>query len=343
MYSATNKTCFNTFDNPDFKATSVKGADGSTDYTGFTLTYSSHEKTCLVAGNDTKVSYTNIITATCDSTVSGDLKFVSMADDCTANYAFSGKEACAVDFKDVVNDQVKELSNAASKMIQGLADFYGAFMIGFGLILCLYGYKMIQITIGIFVFGSIAMSVFMFSVVVIFGSSLTGAKVLVAALLGAVAGGFGAKYLTKYTTKYGIGLLAAWGLLSVGFLVIPLLGLNDKKYNMLKVVLYIILGVAGFLSAAYFSSFIEVQVTAFIGAYSFVRGISIYAGGFINELEVDEDALKEVGPEFYGYLVGIVAMWVIGSVVQTKLIKREKDRDNFEKDFIKIRRGSDSN
>ena len=144
MYSASNKTCFNTFDSPDFKATSVKNAvDNSTDYTGYTLTFSSHEKTCLVAGNDTKRSYTNIISATCDNTTSSALTFVSMSDECTASYSYTGKEACAVDFKDVVNDQVKELSNAASKMIQSLADFYGAFMIGFGLVLCLYGYKMI--------------------------------------------------------------------------------------------------------------------------------------------------------------------------------------------------------
>jgi len=125
----------------------------------------------------------------------------------------------------------------------------------------------------------------------VFGSSLTATKIITGALVSCIIGGAGAWYLTKYTTKYGIGLLSAWGMLSLGFILVPLSGLNAKDHQYYILAIYVGLAVLGFLSAAKFSEHIEVFVTAFIGSYSFVRGISFYAGGFINELEISEESI----------------------------------------------------
>ena len=62
-------------------------------------------------------------------------------------------------------------------------------------------------------------------------------------------------------------------------------------------------------------------MTAFIGSYGFVRGISLYAGGFINEMDVidhSDTALKGVKPTFGLYILGILVLFAIGVLVQNK-------------------------
>ena len=104
-----------------------------------------------------------------------------------------------------------------------------------------------------------------------------------------VFGAGGAHFTAKHAAKYGIAFLAGWGALSLAFVVMPLTGLNEKEDNIYKLIIYIIFTLIGFFSAAYFSKSIEVFITAFIGSYSFVRGISLYAGGFINEFRINQD------------------------------------------------------
>ena len=71
----------------------------------------------------------------------------------------------------------------------------------------------------------------------------------------------------------------------------PLTGLTAKEDNIYRVIIYVGLATIGFVSAAKFSKNIEVFVTSFIGAYSFIRGISIYAGGFPNELDINPESI----------------------------------------------------
>lgn len=62
-------------------------------------------------------------------------------------------------------------------------------------------------------------------------------------------------------------------------------------------------------------------MTAFIGSYGFVRGISLYAGGFINEMDVVEHAdkaMKDVEVTFGLYILGILVLFGIGVLVQNK-------------------------
>lgn len=181
--------------------------------------------------------------------------------------------------------------------------------------LCFYGFKMIEVTVGAMVFLLITLLMNAFIITIVFGSSLTSGKVIGATIFSAVIGGVGAFFLTKRATKIGVGLLTAWGLVTVAFLVVPLLGLNSEKYNIAKLVFYVILGVLGFYYSAKFAVSIEVYITAFIGAYGFVRGISLFAGGFINELDMDPEAIKEVEPIFFGYIAGILVMFALGVYV----------------------------
>lgn len=76
---------------------------------------------------------------------------------------------------------------------------------------------------------------------------------------------------------------------------------------------------------AYFVEKITIMfVTAFVGSYFVIRGISLYAGGFPNEIDLTEDVAngeidwKSFGKAFYGYLAGIVILSGLSFYFQIK-------------------------
>ena len=94
-----------------------------------------------------------------------------------------------------------------------------------------------------------------------------------------IIGGIFGTVVMKNRNK-GIGLLAGWGGVILGFMVTSSF-IIDKAW-----LFYLIL--AGFaISAAGIAMLIEEKVitvaTAFIGSYAVIRGISLFAGGFPNE------------------------------------------------------------
>ena len=208
--------------------------------------------------------------------------------------------------------------------------YWGAVLIPCGLVLTFFGHKMIQLTFAMLIFFTVAGSIFLFFVLMIFATSLTTTKVVIVTLLSVAAGAAATKYGTKYVTKFGIALLASFASLSAAFLVVPLLGIHGFDYaNLVKLVIYVIAGAAGFAGAAVFADGIQVFITSFIGSYMFVRGISFYAGGFINEFEVmqaDEGALDDYDIKpFIGYIVGILAVFAGGVIFQKRAIRKAKE------------------
>ena len=99
------------------------------------------------------------------------------------------------------------------------------------------------------------------------------------------------------------------------------------------------IGVAIILGLLTFILFNHVIIltTAFMGAYLFWRGISLYAGGFPNEFDliekVETGARANVNPWFYAYLVGIVLSTIGGSIVQFKQLREmdEEERNPYNK------------
>ena len=50
-------------------------------------------------------------------------------------------------------------------------------------------------------------------------------------------------------------------------------------------------GLVGFVLGVIYSEGVKIYLTAFLGAFFFIRGISVYAGGFPSELDLmDGDA-----------------------------------------------------
>lgn len=81
-----------------------------------------------------------------------------------------------------------------------------------------------------------------------------------------------------------------------------------------------------------------VYATAFLGAYAFVRGISILVGKYPNEVtlygQIATGTFSGLESEFYFYLAGIIVLGGIGCLVQ---FKRGYDQQSEEDgDFKKL-------
>ena len=92
--------------------------------------------------------------------------------------------------------------------------------------------------------------------------------------------------------------------------------------------LFIIAGAsAGVFLVHKFFDMVLIVSTSFIGAYCFVRGISMFAGGFPNEIVTFDKLSEGIDPEFsdyfYAYLAVIVTLTVLGVIHQRKTLANE--------------------
>ena len=136
---------------------------------------------------------------------------------------------------------------------------------------------------------------------------------------------------------------AGWmvGVIAVGAVVGFFLGVTI--YNLIffstnALWLLIVLTIACTLGLAFlaFKKHEKIMIfgTAFIGAYSFVRGISLFAGHYPSEVQIYAELSSGVTPhfswQFYVYLVAIVILFIGGSTYQIKRAEKQ------EKDFNKM-------
>lgn len=100
--------------------------------------------------------------------------------------------------------------------------------------------------------------------------------------------------------------------------------------NVYVLIVFDIVFVVLFAFLAYrFFDHILVFGTAFLGAYALVRGISLFAGHFPNEIEIFQQLSNGIKPEldgyFYIYLGAIVVTFIIGVVVQKRVTFKNTD------------------
>ena len=130
-----------------------------------------------------------------------------------------------------------------------------------------------------------------------------------------VAAGCGA-LLVKFR-KYGVGLFAAWGGVMLGFLV-------TTTFAIANVYAYY----AVLIAAAIFMFFVAIKIektvviilTAFIGSYALIRGISLYAGHYPSETELHNElesgvvTWKTMPKAYYAYLAGILILTIVSTI-----------------------------
>ena len=117
--------------------------------------------------------------------------------------------------------------------------------------------------------------------------------------------------------KYGVGLFAGWGGVMLGFVVTTTFAVQNK-YAFYAII--VAGAVAMFLIAIKVEKTVIILLTAFIGSYAFVRGISLYAGGFPSETELHDEleagliTWKTMPKTYYAYLGGILVVFIASAI-----------------------------
>ena len=204
-----------------------------------------------------------------------------------------------------------------------------AVMIVLGLVFCFAGNAMINVILfiasSVVAFGALTYLIF----AAVEGMNKEASEtvqwviIIASAIIGLLIGFAVQKY-----RSIGVACLAAWGGVALGLLLCTTFYIGNAyaKYS-------IIIGCAiilGFL-AFKVEKLVVIAVTGIVGAYMIVRGISLYAGGFPNEMalgkEIEEGGISfdEFPKTFYGYLAGIGVCAIVGIIVQ---IRQNKHKDN---------------
>jgi uncharacterized membrane protein HdeD (DUF308 family) len=179
--------------------------------------------------------------------------------------------------------------NPLVKWLSSNGYVFGAVLIIVGIFVGLFGKPLFKPTIcivGTLVFVVLS-TLFIFSV--FFNRSTANWVGWVVFAVCLLLGGIVGLILAKLS-RLGVGVLAGWGGFCLGLITYN--AFMYKADNGKKIVFWIwclsIAIVAGVLSIFLFNHALIIA-TSLVGSYAFVRGISMYAGGFPNEMELVEE------------------------------------------------------
>ena len=150
----------------------------------------------------------------------------------------------------------------------------------------------------------------------------------------AIGLGVGVALILNRLVRVGAILLAA----AAGFFLgVSLYQTAFHWTNNIYVMVGLSVGFALILAFASFRYFDKVLIfgTSLLGSYAFIRGISLFAGHFPNEILVMQQLSQGQKPDFdnifYAYMASIVVLFVLGSVFQTKTKEKEDDDADYHK------------
>jgi len=78
---------------------------------------------------------------------------------------------------------------------------------------------------------------------------------------------------------------------------------------------------------------LAILTTALLGAYAFVRGISVFVGDYPNEIQMYQDIENNTATysyAFIGYLAAMAVLFVLGTIYQEKTHRHHVD-EHFSK------------
>ena len=197
---------------------------------------------------------------------------------------------------------------------------WGAALIVLGIFLAFFGNKFVNVVIflvvalGVFVLlGSLFFYLFLKKVKEDWAQWLSAAAIIVVSLLA----GFGVMKMRKY----GIGLVAGWGGVMLGFMVNATFVVKNKyAYWAIIIAAALLL----FVLAIKIEKTVIIFTTAFVGSYAIIRGVSLYVGGFPAESELQAELADGVvdwanyDKRFYIYMAAILVCTVISTIYQRR-------------------------
>ena len=153
-------------------------------------------------------------------------------------------------------------------------------------------------------------------------------------LAGAVIVGLFVGFLLYKCQRLGAAIIGGWG----GFLLGIVFNTTVMWVADSSVAFWVINSAFALLAAVlafifYFHAII--LSTSFTGSYFFVRGISLYAGGFPNEMalidQIKSGAIEHISYWFYLYLFFIILLTVATTIFQYKHFKKGVEAGDYDK------------
>lgn len=205
-----------------------------------------------------------------------------------------------------------------------------------GFIVCFFGRKLWK---PIFFLAGVLLTIFI--VLIIFyttflndqteswvGWTVIGCSFLLGLLVG---------FILMKVSKLGAFVLAGWGGYCLGLLIWSSFLYMTTTSNVLFWIFCIGVGVVMGILAMIFFDHIIILTSAMAGAYVFIAGIGIVAGGYQNPFTIYQTVEDggRIASTFYYYMVGTLVLFVIGAIVQYKQRAQEK---NFKHPYHDVRR-----
>lgn len=193
---------------------------------------------------------------------------------------------------------------------------WGAALIILGIFLAFFGNQFVNIviflvvTLAVFiVLGTLFFQLFFKKVSKDWAKWLTFIAILL------VGCGFG--YLFVRLRKWGIALLAGWGGVMLGFLITTTFAVESSAAFYCTVIACALIM---FIIGLKVEKALIIMVTSFVGSYSIVRGVSLYAGGFPSETQLHEEissgavTWSSFDKTFYIYLGAILVSTILSAM-----------------------------
>ena len=225
------------------------------------------------------------------------------------------------------------------KFINDYVAFFALALIVFGFFNCILGKKFAKITSFLITLFSVTIFVLIFSQYIL-PSGCAQWIIWVMLALGIILGSTAGYYVFNNHEKFLSLLVGGVAGFFLGEFLFNLFG-NAISGNLTVIhILFEVICMIAIIILSYFiKNFIIIFATSFIGAYTLIRGISLFAGGFPSEFTVmdlkQREELEQLDEiltwRVYVYLVFIVITTGLSIFIQFK-INKEKPEDECPKD-----------
>lgn len=138
--------------------------------------------------------------------------------------------------------------------------------------------------------------------------------------------------LLAWLAKYTAAGLSAYGAVCLGLILYTsFLFKYDNDKQVLFWIFIIGMGIVGGVLGFVLYNHALIISTSIIGSFLFIRGISLYAGGFPNEMliieQIKNGQLSEFPGTFWAYFAGFIILTVGMIVVQYKMFNKMDEKD----------------
>jgi hypothetical protein len=222
------------------------------------------------------------------------------------------------------------------KFIEDYKVLFVILLMAFGLFNCIFGQKFAKYTAFLLCVFIITILVLVFSQYVLPSGCaewIIWVMLALGIILGCTAGYFTFKYHEKVLALLTGGVSGFF----IGQFLYNLFGNQIPANGIVINIVFVIVSIGVMIAIAFFfKKFIVIFATSFIGSYCFIRGISLFAGGFPDEITVmdlrgegETEQLKELLTwRVYVYLAAIVVATVLAIIAQYRLNRDKNDDDD---------------